>query len=164
MPSAHIDPYKGYRFKVKIGNAYVMACDRVSPLRRTTQVIEARSGGETSVTRKSPGPASFDPIVLEAGFTHDTTFETWANDVARHAHSAGSALGAPPTDFRKNVRIELVDEAGQIVLAYNVYRCWPSEYQALPALGAGTAEAAFTTIKLEHEGWERDATIAAPAE
>ncbi len=160
MTIGHVDPYKGYRFKVKVGNEYVMACNRVGPLRRTTQVVESRSGGDSSATRKSPGQTSFDPIVLEAGITHDTTFETWANDVASHGHPVGSPPGAPPTDFRKNIRIELVDEAGQIVVAYNVYRCWPSEYQALPALGAGAADTAITTIKLENEGWERDTSVA----
>ena len=50
----------------------------------------------------------------------------------------------------------MYNEAGQLALAYKVFRCWVSEYQALPDLDANANAVAIQTIKLENEGWERD--------
>ena len=97
-----------------------------------------------------------------AGVTHDTEFEKWANKV----WNFGSGLGAEVSlkDFRKDIIIEMYNEAGQLAIAYKVYRCWVSEYQALPDLDANANAVAIQTIKLENEGWERDYEVTEPTE
>ncbi|MBV8751036.1 MAG: phage tail protein [Candidatus Eremiobacteraeota bacterium] len=159
------DPYKNFRFKVKIDGNYVMACNKVSMLKRSTKVVEFRAGGDPSVVRKSPGQTSYDAITLEAGVTHDPTFETWANKVWSYSLSTqADKSDVSLKDFRKNIIIELYNEAGQKAIAYNIYRCWVSEYQALPELNGTGGDTAITLIKLENEGWERDTSVAEPTE
>lgn len=155
------DPYKNFKFRVKWDNRYVAGITRVSALRRVTEVIEHREGGDPSTSRKSPGRTRFEPIVLERGVTHDTEFEAWANKVWRHG--AGGAEVALK-DFRKDVLIELYNEAGQLVISYRVFRCWVSEFQALPDLEAGTGSVAIQSITLQNEGWERDEAVVEPKE
>jgi phage tail-like protein len=163
--STRFDPYKNYRFKVKIDNAYVMACNKVSALKRSTKVVEFRAGGDPSVVRKSPGQTSYDAITLEAGVTHDPTFEQWANKMYDYSLSSQDGKSnVSLKDFRKDIIIELYNEAGQKVMAYNVHRCWVSEYQALPELNATSGDTAITSIKLENEGWERDTSVTEPTE
>ncbi len=163
--SDRFDPYKNFRFKVLIDGSPVMACNKISALRRSTQVVEARGGSEPGVVRKSPGLTSYDAITLEAGVTHDLTFERWANQVSSYSRSitqgkSDVSLG----DFRKDIRIELYNEAGALAIAYYVYRCWPSEYQALPELDSASSAVAITFIKLENEGWTRDEATREPVE
>ena len=126
------------------------------------RLVEHRVGGDPSTVRKSPGQTKYDAITLERGITHDKDFEQWANKVWNY----GSGLGAEVSlkDFRKNLIIEVYNEAGQLAIAYKVYRCWPSEYQSLPELDAGASAVAIQTLKLENEGWERDYDIAEPTE
>jgi phage tail-like protein len=152
------DPYKNFRFRVKWDGRYVAGVSSVSPLRRTTEVITYRSGSEPSLSRKAPGRTSFDPITLERGVTHDPAFEEWANKVWRLGGEVSLA------NFRKDIVIEFLNEAGQVAKAYLVYRCWPSEYQALPQLDANATEVAIEKLVLEHEGWERDEAVTEPAE
>lgn len=156
-----VDPYKHFKFRVKWDGRYVAGISRISGLRRITEVVEHREGGSPSSSRRSPGRTAYEPIVLERGVTHDTAFEDWANQIWRLGSGSESSLAS----FRKDIIIELLNEAGQIVMAYNVYRCWVSEYAPLPTLDANTeAEVAIQTIKLEHEGWERDTSIVEPTE
>ncbi len=157
-----MDPYKGFKFKVKWDGQYVAGVSRISGLRRTTEVVTHREGGDPSTVRKSPGQTSFPPLVLERGVTHDPAFEEWANKVWRYGAGAGSEVSLK--DFRKDVIIELFNEAGQIVKAYKVYRCWVSEYQALPELDANGNSVAIESITLENEGWERDEAVKEPEE
>jgi phage tail-like protein len=156
------DPYKNFKFRVKWDGRYVAGITRVSALRRVTEVIEHREGGDPSTSRKSPGRTTFEPIVLERGVTHDTDFEQWANKVWLH----GAALGSEASlkDFRKDLIIELYNEAGQLVIAYRVFRCWVSEFQALPDLEANTSSVAIQSITLQNEGWERDEEVVEPQE
>ena len=156
------DPYKNFKFRVKWDGRYVAGISRVSPLIRTTEVIEHREGGDPSSSRKSPGRTRYEPITLERGVTHDTEFEEWANKVWNY----GSGFGAEVSlkDFRKDLIIEIYNEAGQLVIAYRVYRCWVSEFQALPDLDANSGDVLIQYIKLENEGWERDHQVAEPAE
>jgi phage tail-like protein len=156
------DPYKTFKFRVKWDGRYVAGVSSVSALRRTTEVISYRNGSEPSISRKAPGRMNFDPITLNRGVTHDTEFEEWANKVWRIGAGLGSEVSL--ANFRKDIVIELLNEAGQVVKAYFVYRCWPSEYQALPELDANTGEVAIETLVLEHEGWERDESVTEPAE
>ena len=156
-----LDPYKNFKFRVKWDNRYVAGVSRVSPLRRTTEVVEHREGGDPSTSHKSPGRTQYDAIILERGLTQDTAFEDWANKVWRLG-AVGSEVGL--ADFRKNVRLEFFNEAGQVVLAYEIYRCWPSEYVALPILDADANAVAIQQLTLENEGWERDTAVVEPPE
>ena len=156
------DPYKNFKFRVKWDGRYVAGITRVSALRRVTEVIEHRDGDDPSTARKSPGRTRFEPIVLERGVTHDTEFEDWANKVWRH----GTGLGGEASlrDFRKDVTLELYNEAGQLVIAYRIFRCWVSEFQALPDLDANLGSVAIQSITLQNEGWERDPDVVEPQE
>jgi len=156
------DPYKNFKFRVKWDGRFVAGISKVGALKRSTKMVEHREGGDPSTSRKSPGRTEYDAITLERGVTHDLEFEQWANKV----WNFGAGLGAEVSlkDFRKDIIIEVYNEAGQLVLAYKVYRCWVSEYQALPDLDANGEGVAIQTIKLENEGWERDVDVAEPSE
>jgi phage tail-like protein len=160
-PQRH-DPYKNFKFRVKWDGKYVAGMSKVSGLKRSTEVVEHREGGDPSASRKSPGRNKYDAITLERGVTHDTAFEQWAGKVWQ----LGAALGAEVSlaDFRKDVIVELYNEAGQKVIAYTIFRCWVSEYQALPDLDANANAVAIQHIKLENEGWARDIAVLEPTE
>jgi len=157
-----VDPYKNFKFRVRWEGRTVAGISRVSGLRRRTEVIQHREGAQPSLPRKSPGLTSFDPIVLERGLTHDQEFERWANKVWQLGATSGTEVSL--RDFRRDIGVEILNEAGQMVLAYRVYRCWISEYQALPDLDANGVDVAIESITLENEGWERDVTVKEPAE
>ncbi len=156
------DPYKNFKFRIKWDGRYVAGISKVSGLKKTTEVVSHREGGDPSSSRKSPGRTEFEAITLERGVTHDVEFEQWANKVWNY----GSGLGAEVSlkDFRKNITLELYNEAGQLVIAYNIHRCWVSEFQAMPELDANANAIAIQSIKLENEGWERDYAVTEPAE
>lgn len=156
------DPYKNFKFRVRWDGRYVAGVSKVSSLKRTTEVVKHREGGDASSTRKSPGRTEYDAITLERGVTHDTEFEKWANKVWNY----GSGLGAETSlkDFRKDIILELYNEAGQLAIAYKIYRCWVSEFQALPDLDANANAVAIARLKLENEGWERDYEVVEPSE
>jgi phage tail-like protein len=159
---ARVDPYKNFKFRVKWDGKYVAGVSKVSTLKRITEVVKHRAGGDPSSSRKSPGRTEFDPITLDQGVTHDTEFEKWANKVWNYGNGLGSETSL--ADFRKDIIIEMYNEAGQLVIAYKVYRCWVSEYQAQPDLDANANAVAIKHIKLENEGWERDLSVAEPQE
>lgn len=156
------DPYKNFKFRVKWDGKYVAGISKVSALKRTTEVVKHREGGDPSSTRKSPGRTEYDAISLDRGVTHDKEFEQWANKV----WNFGSGLGAEVSlkDFRKDILIEVYNEAGQLALTYKVYRCWVSEFQAQADLDANANAVLIQHIKLENEGWERDAEVPEPTE
>jgi phage tail-like protein len=156
------DPYKNFKFRVKWDGRYVAGVSKVSPLKRTTELVEHREGGDPSSPRKSPGKSTYEAITLERGVTHDTEFEKWANKVWLLGAGLGSEVSLK--DFRKDIIIELYNEAGQVALAYKVYRCWVSEWVALPELDAMGNGIAIQSVKLENEGWERDESVAEPTE
>jgi len=159
---SRFDPYKDFKFRVKWDGRYVAGVSKVSALRRTTEPVEHRNGGDPSTARKSPGRTSFEPITLERGVTHDQDFERWANKTWRLGGGAGQEVSLK--DFRKDLVIELYNESGQLVIAYRIFRAWVSEYQALPALDANSSIVAIQSITLQIEGWERDMDVAEPAE
>lgn len=161
--NAHrFDPYKTHRFRLKWDGRYVAGISKISALKRTSEVVVHRSGGDPASTRKSPGATQFAAITIERGVTHDTEFEQWANQVWRLGAGAGeeTALKA----FRKDIVLELFNEAGQLVLAYRIHRCWPSEIEVLPDLDANGNGVAIQRLVLQNEGWERDDSVAEPAE
>lgn len=157
-----LDPYKQFKFRVKWDGRYISGITKVSGLHRETEVIASREGTEPSIMRKSPGQTVYEPIVLERGRTHSTEFEQWANKV----YNFGAGLGSESSlkDFRKDIIIELYNEAGQLVMAWKVYRCWPSKYSPLETFNANSTEVAIESMVLEHEGWERDYEVKEPME
>ena len=154
------DPYKNFKFRVKWDGKYVAGVSKITALKRTTELVEHREGGDPSTSRKSPGRTKYDPITLERGVTHDVEFEKWANKVWNY----GSKEEVSLKDFRKDIIIDFFNEADQLVISYKVYRCWVSEYQSLPELNANANAVAIQSIKLENEGWERDYDINEPTE
>src|SRR5205823_4460341 len=154
------DPYKNFKFRVKWDGRYVAGLSKCGALKRSTEVVEHREGGDPSTGRKSPGRTKYEAITLERGVTHDIDFEAWANKVWNFGAGLGSEVSL--ADFRKDVIIDVFNEAGQKVISYTVFRCWVSEYQALPELDANANAVAIQTIKLENEGWQRDPAVTEP--
>ena len=156
------DPYKNFKFRVKWDGRFVAGVSKVGALSRTTEMVEHRVGGDPSTVRKSPGQTSYGDVTLERGVTHDLEFELWASKVWNFGSILGSEVSL--ADFRKDIIIEFYNEAGQLALAYNVHRCWVSEYQALPELDASASAVAIQTMTLVNEGWERDTAVTEPTE
>jgi phage tail-like protein len=157
----HLDPYKNFKFIVSWDGKRVAGVSNVSALRRTSELVEHRDGGDLSMTHKSPGQTTYEAITLQRGVTHDLEFEAWASRVWNL--QGGPGAESLLADFRKDIQIDLHNEAGQKVISYFVYRCWVSEYEALPELDASGSAVAIQQIKLENEGWERDVAVVEPA-
>ncbi|KUG57430.1 phage tail protein [Serinicoccus chungangensis] len=160
--ATRFDPYKNFKFRVKWDGRYVAGVSKVGALKRTTEVVKHREGGDPSSSRKSPGRSEYEAITLERGVTHDQDFEQWANKVWNFGSGLGTEISL--ADFRKDLIIEVYNEAGQVVISYKVFRCWVSEYQPLPELDANGNGVAISSIKLENEGWERDYAVTEPTE
>ena len=156
------DPYKNFKFKIKWNGKHVAGISKISPLKRTTDVIEYRDGANSSNIKKMPGFTKYGPITLERGVTHDTEFENWANQVFNLAASEGSEMSLK--NFRRDIVLEMYNEAGVLVISYLIHRCWISEYVALPELDANSFKVAIEKITLENEGWERDLSVTEPSE
>lgn len=156
------DPYKNFKFRLKWDGKFVYGCSKCTGLKRMTEVVEHRSGGDPSTSNKSPGRTKYEAITLERGLTQDRAFHDWAGLV----WNFGSALGSEVSlaNFRKDIYLEFYNEAGQLVMAYRIYRCWVSEYQAMPDLDANANAIAVEHIKLEMEGFERDMSVTEPSE
>jgi phage tail-like protein len=155
-----LDPYKNFKFRLKWDGKYVAGVSRMSGLKRTTEVVEHREGGDPSNVRKSPGLTKYESITLERGITHDTEFQAWADLVWKLRATPEMSL----RNFRKDITIDLFNEAGQVVISYKVYRCWVSEYAALPDLDANANAIAIERITIQNEGWERDESVVEPTE
>jgi phage tail-like protein len=156
------DPYKNFKFRLKWDGKYVAGVSKVGSLKRTTEVVKHREGGDPSTSRKSPGKQDFEAITCERGLTQDLEFHDWAGRVWNFGATLNSEVSL--ASFRKDIYLEFYNEAGQLVIAYKIYRCWVSEYQALPDLDANANAVAIEHIKLENEGWERDTSITEPLE
>jgi phage tail-like protein len=161
VTNAHrIDPYKNFKFRLLWDQKVVLGVSKVSPLKRTTEVVAHRSGGENSHDHKSPGRTTFEGITLERGITHDRNFEAWANMI----HSAAGDAAMDLVNFRKDVTLEFLNEKGHVAMRYFLYRCWVSEFTALPDLDANANAVAIESMKLELESWERDISTTEPNE
>jgi len=154
------DPYKNFKFRVIWDGRPVLGVSKVSALKRTTEVVKHRSGGDNSTDHKSPGRTSYEAITMDRGITHDTEFEKWANMV--HPYSGDPAMDL--VNYKKNLILEVMNEKGQVALRYNLYNCWISEFQALPDLDANANAVAIEHLKVEIEGWERDTQATEPDE
>lgn len=156
------DPYKNFKFRIKWDGRVVAGVSKVSALSRTTEVVKHRDGADPSTSRKSPGRSEYEGITFERGVTHDTDFEGWANKVWNFGSGLGSEVSL--ADMRKDLVLDMMNEAGQVAISYKIFRCWVSEYTALPELDANANAVAIQTLKVECEGWERDYDISEPTE
>lgn len=156
------DPYKNFKFRLKWDNKYVAGVSKVSALKRTTEVVKHRDGADPSSSRKSPGRTEYEAITVERGVTHDLEFTKWANKVWAYGNQPGMEMSLK--DFRKDITLEVFNEAGQLAIAYNIYKCWPSEFQSLPDMDANANAVAIQHLKLENEGWELDSGTSEPTE
>ena len=152
------DPYKNFKFRIKWDGKYVAGMSKVGALKRSTEPVTHREGGDPSSARVSPSSWKFEPISMERGVTHDPEFENWANLIYNTNGDAAISL----EKFRKDIIIELLNEQGVVAKSYKVYRCWVSEYQALPELDANAHAVAIEHITLQNEGWERDTAVTEP--
>ena len=152
------DPYKNFKFRVKWDGKYVAGMSKVSTLKRSTEAVTHREGGDPSTSRVSPSTWKFEPITLERGVTHDPEFENWANLI----YNTDGDMAISLEKFRNDIIIELLNEQGVVAKAYKVYRCWVSDYQALPELDANAHAVAIEHLVLQNEGWERDPAVSEP--
>lgn len=157
-----IDPYKNFKFVVKFEGRQdpVAGVSKISPLKRTTEVVSHREGGDLSTPRHSPGTSKFEAITLERGVTHDPDFEEWANLVYSTDGDAAVSLAG----YKRNLLVEARNLQGVPVLAYRVFRCWVSEYTALPELDSNANAVMIESIVVQNEGWERDPDVKEPEE
>jgi len=155
-----VDPYKTFKFRIAWDGTYVAGISKVTGLKKTTEMIEWRNATDPSVVRKLTGRSSYQPITCEVGLTHDTTFEAWANQVNTFGADGGISL----VKYRKDLTIELLNEQGAPVLRYKISRAWVSEYQAMPDLDSNSHAVAISSIKIEHEGFDRDTGVKEPKE
>jgi phage tail-like protein len=155
-----VDPYKNFKFRVIWDGRPVLGVSKVSALKRTTEVVKHRSGGDNSTDHKSPGRTSYEAITMDRGITHDIEFEKWANMVHPYSGDPGMDLA----NYKKDLTLEVMNEKGQVALRYFIYRCWVSEFQALPDLDANANAVAIEHLKIEIEGWERDIQTTEPDE
>lgn len=158
--TTRIDPYKNFRFRLLFGGIAVAGVSKVSGLKRTIEPVQHRDGGDLSTKRISPGLASFEPITVERGITHDDAFETWALSVYNPEGAGLISLA----NFRRDITIELYNLQGVKVRAWNVFRCWVSEFTAVPELDANANGVAFETLVLQNEGFMRDEAVLEAAE
>ena len=154
------DPYKNFKFRIRWDGKVVAGVSKISALKKSTEPVEHREGGDPSTPRISPSTWKYEPITLERGLTHDPEFEAWANLV--HTTEGDGAISLK--NFRKDLIVELLNEQGQVAKAYKIYRCWISEYTALPELDANGNAIAIESMTVQNEGWERDDAVTEPTE
>lgn len=157
-----IDPYKNFKFILKFAGdpTPVAGLSKISALKRTTEVVSHRDGGDLSTDRKSPGMTKFEAITCERGVTHDPAFETWANLV----YSVEGDPAVSLANYKRDLILDLNNLQGTTVKSYRIFRCWVSEYTALPELDANANATAIEMIVFQNEGWERDPDVVEPTE
>jgi phage tail-like protein len=158
--SYRFDPYKNFKFRIRWDGKVVAGVSKVSVLKQSSEPVSFREGGDPSSPRLTPSVWKFEPITLERGVTHDPEFENWAKLIWNVEGDAAISL----RNFRKDIIIELLNEQGVVAKAYKVYRCWVSEYQALPELDANANVVAIEHLVLQNEGWERDVEVVEPTQ
>lgn len=147
-----IDPYKNFKFRVSWDGKTVLGVSKVGSLKRTTEVVKHRDGGDNSHDSKSPGRTSYDAVTMERGITHDLEFEAWANKIHSWAGDAAMDLA----NFKKELTLEVMNEKNQVAFRYFLHDCWVSEFTSVPELNANANAVAIESIKIEINGWERD--------
>ena len=170
MTDASIDPYRNFSFVVSWDGRPVAGISTVSGLSRTTEPIEHREGADPVTTHVPPARTPMAPVTLQRGVTHDSAFASWASSNAQAASATGSndtgaSLSSTPATqtnivVRKDLYIALYNEAGQKVIGYNLYQCWPSEFETLGDLD--TSGIVIERMVLQLEGWEPDTSVTDP--
>jgi phage tail-like protein len=150
--ASQFDPYRKFKFKIKIGGQVVAGLTKCSALTVSVESKEFRAGDMDSFKQKMPGMVSFEPITLEQGVTKDKTFEAWATAMSNYLGNKGSDSQKTPNDFRKEIDIEIFNLNNERVKAYRIYQCWVSKYVAVPDLDANSADVMIQTVTLENEG------------
>jgi phage tail-like protein len=155
-----IDPYKNFRFRVSWDNRTVAALSKMSAVKKTTEPVEWRAAADSGIVRKLPGRTKFEPVAFETGLTHDKQFMEWANQVNNPVGDAGNS----PLNYRKTVRVEVLNMQLTPVMAFKLLRAWASEFQALPEMDGNANAVAIQTLKIEYENFVLDDTVAELAE
>ncbi|SEN31566.1 conserved hypothetical phage tail region protein [Paracoccus alcaliphilus] len=159
--NAHrIDPYKNFRFRVTWDGRVVAALSKMSAIKKATEAIEWRAAADAGIVRKMPGRTKFEPVTFESGLTHDRQFLEWANQVNDPQGEAANSL----VNYRKAVRVEVLNMQGTPVMAFNLFRAWASEFQALPEMDANANAVAIQSLKIEYENFVLDEAVTEPAE
>ena len=157
------DPYKNFKFRVKFGTSpdYVAGVSKVSALKRTTEVVEHREGGDpehvaqisrAQQVRGHHAGTRRHPRHRFRGLGQQGV------ELQRRRRASNRSLA----DFRKDIIIDVFNEAGQKVKSYHVFRCWVSEYQATSDFDANANAVLIEHIKIENEGWQRDVSVTEP--
>lgn len=162
VASKLIDPYLNFRFIVNVNGKPVAGVSKVGGLTKTTQVVTHREGGAPQGSRKIPGQTEYGAISLERGITVDVAFEQWANKIWYYPNTGKLGQEMSLADFRQDINIVLYNTAGQAVMSYYVFNCWPSEYHAVPELDSSGNAVAIESLTLQNEGWTRDDSLKAP--
>ncbi|NNC99112.1 MAG: phage tail protein [Gammaproteobacteria bacterium] len=156
------DPYRNFKFRLIWNGRVVAGFSEASILNHGAETMNFRAGGNPDAIVKRPAPQAYEAITLERGITHDPTFEQWANRAWSYSQGAKNPQHdqdrpAPSfNNFKQDFKLELLDQAGHAKRSYKLFRCWPSEYTALPELDANGTAVVIAKIKLENEGWELD--------
>jgi phage tail-like protein len=158
--SHRIDPYKNFKFQVVWDNEPVAGLSKMSALKRTTEVIEWRAAGDSSIVRKLPGRTKYEPITLEAGLSHDQKFMEWADRVNHPQGDAAASL----VNYRQDIVLNVLNLQATVAMSFKLSRCWVSEFQALPEMDANANAVAIQTLKFEFEGFELDPAVSEPTE
>ncbi len=153
--SHRFEPYKNFKFRVKWDGRYVAGVSKCGALKRVTEAVAYREGGDLSSQRNTPGQTTYDAVALERGVTYDTEFEKWANMV----YSTESDASVSLKDYKKLITIELLNLQGKVVKSYKLHNAWVTEYQALPELDASASAYAIELLTIQYEGWERDEAV-----
>jgi phage tail-like protein len=155
-----LDPYKNFKFRVKLDNQYVAGLSKMSAIKRTTEVIPWREAGGGSGDRKMPGRTKFEPVTLEAGLTHDRQLIAWADLIYAPQGDAAMSL----KNYRKEVTVEVLNLQATPVMAFILHRAWVAEFQLLPEMDANANAVAIQMIKFEYEGFDIDPAVPEPSE
>ena len=143
------DPHKNFKFPVLKGDGITfLRVSKLGGLKRTTEVVSHRSGGENSFEYKSPGRSSYEALSMERGITHDTEFERWASMV--HSYDGDPTMDL--VNYKQDLSLEVLNERGQIALRYFLFDCWVSEFTASPDLDAGAIAVAVVSLALRVGG------------
>ena len=155
------DPYRTFKFQILMGGQPVAGLSKMGALKKTTEVVPWRVGGDPSHVRQLPGGTKYEEITLEQGVTHDPVFEEWANLVNNIDGDAAISL----VGFRRDLVLNVLNLQGQVAFSYQILRAWVSAFQALPDFDANSMNTiGIQTITIQNEGWKRDLAVVEPTE
>ena len=155
------DPYRTFKFQILMDGQPVAGLSKMGALKKTTEAVDWRVGGDPSHVRKLPGGTKYEEITLEQGLTHDPVFEEWANRVNNIDGDAAVTL----VGFRRDLVLNVLNLQGQVAFSYQILRAWVSAFQAMPDFDANSMNTVgIQTITIQNEGWKRDPATVEPSE